>query len=467
MEFPLRRQPGLWLALAGAALLGACTSMTDAPAGGTTAPKPAPIQTVTVDSSGGPIFRSLRVSVAEPESVQVEYWTAGAPRLKVAAYDSGLGSIFLPRLRPNATYAYEVSAVGAGGAAGPLYADSLTTDTLPTALAGYRFRVQGAASFPLAMVELTGAFAGWAVVDSSGQVVWYRPGCTPEGFARRANGDFVFLDTCTGLYEVAPDGHVVNSLANTYAMNHDVIVTPQNTLLFIGQDSQTVNDTTWTGNGIWEWSPEHGSVVKRWTAFQALSPASDRGPASTPGDWLHANSLAIGPRGNVVMSFLFLGQVISLSPDFSRFEWRLGGANSSFAVDSDAQTYGQHTAAEVSPGHVLVFDNLTYDSLAATHYSRGLEIVLDTVAHAAHKAWEFRPQPDDWAPYVGSDRLLANGDFLVSFGLANGIAGAGGPIAAYEVTPAGAVVWRLEVDGPYANYRATPLTAVGNEVEVQ
>jgi hypothetical protein len=424
------------------------------------------VESVAVDSSAGPIFRSLRVRVAEPESVQVEYWTTGAPRLRVTAYDSGSASIFLPRLRPDATYAYRVTAVGAGGTLGPLYADSLTTDTLPAGLAGYRFQVQGAASFPLAMIELTGAFAGWAVVDSSGQVVWYKQGCTPEGSARRANDDFVLIDTCTGLYEVAPDGHVVDSLPIAHDANHDVIVTAQNTLLFIGEDSLAVNDTMWTGNGIWEWSPEQGTVTQRWSAFDALSPATDRGPASTPSDWLHANSLAFGPRGNLVVSFLYLGQVISLSPDFSSVEWRLGGPNSSFAVDSDAETYGQHTAAEVSPDHILVFDNMTYDSLAATHYSRGLEIVVDTVAHTAHKVWEFRPQPDDWAPYLGSDRRLPDGDFLVSFGLAHGIAGAGGPIEAYEVTPAGAVVWRLEVDGPYANYRTTPLTAVGNEVEV-
>lgn len=444
--------------------------MTDAPAGRTTtAAAPAPVQSVTVDSSAGPIFRSLHVSVAEPESVQVEYWTAGAPRLKVTAYDSGPGaSIFLPRLRPNATYAYQVSAVGAGGVLGPLYSDSLTTGSLPAGLKQYSFHVQGAATFPLAMLELTGAiFNGWAIVDSSGQVVWYKQGCSPEGFSRRANGDFVLVNTCTGLYEVAPDGQVVDSLPIAHNVNHDVIVTSQNTLLFIGEDSAVVNDTTWTGNAIYEWSPEAGSVVQRWSSFDALSPATDRGPASSPTDWLHCNSLAIGPSGSVILSCLFLGQVLSLAPDFSTIEWRLGGANSSFAVDSDAQTYGQHTAAEVSPDHILVFDNMTYDSLTATHYSRGLEIVLDTVAHAAHEVWEFRAQPDDWAPYVGSDRLLPDGDFVVSFGLSNGIAGASGPIAAYEVTPAGAVVWRLEVDGPYANYRTTPLTAVGNEVVVQ
>jgi hypothetical protein len=110
---------------------------------------------------------------------------------------------------------------------------------------------------------------------------------------------------------------------------------------------------------------------------------------------------------------------------------------------------------------------MTYDSATATHYSRGLEIVLDTLAHTAREVWQFRPQPDNWAPYVGSDRLLPNGDRVVSFGLAGGMLGASGPVAAYEVTPAGAVVWHLEIDGASVNYRTTPLTAVGGEVQVQ
>jgi len=303
-------------------------------------------------------------------------------------------------------------------------------------------------------------------VDSTGQVVWYRQGC-PQGFTRRSNGDFVLLDICSGLEEVAPNGNLVAALPNGYAMNHDVIATPQNTVYFIAEDPESSGDTTWVGNGIWEWNPETGTAVKRWTTFAVMSPATDRGPASSPSDWLHCNSLSLGPRGNIVVSCLFVGQVISLTPDFSAVEWRLGGPNSTFAVDSDAETYGQHTAAEISPSHVLVFDNMTYDSLTATHYSRGLEIVLDTVAKTAHKAWEFRAQPDEWAPFVGSDRVLPNGDFVVSFGLGSGVYGGSGPVAAYEVTPAGAAVWRLEVDGSSVNYRTTPLTSVGNEVEVQ
>ena len=456
------------LGAAGVVALASCTPA-DAPRGANgTAP---PIRSVAVDTSAGPLFRSLRVTADAPESVQVEYWTNGAPHLKVTAFDSGTGpAIYLPRLRPGATYSYEVRAIGTGGALGAPYAGSLMTGALPAELAGYAFRVQGAATFPLAMVELySPTYSAWVMVDSAGQVVWYRKACDAQGFTRRANGDFVMLDGCdqAGLYEVAPDGRVVDSLPNAYGMNHDVITTAQNTLLFIGVEYQTVGDTAWKGDDIWEWSPETGTVVKRWDAFDFLSPATDRGTASMPDDWLHANSLAIGPSGNVIVSFLNLGQVISLSPDFSAIAWRLGGPNSTLAADSDAEPYGQHTAAEISPGHILMFDNMTFDSLTASHHSRGLEVVLDTVAHVAHKVWEFRQQPDAWTPILGSDRLLPNGDRVVSFGLSKGIVGSAGPIAAYEVTPAGAVIWRLEVDGPTVNYRTTPLESVGGEVRVQ
>jgi len=462
---PSRLRLAMWVCCA--VLLEGCASMVDAPQTGSNG-APTPIQSVAVDSSGGPLYRSLLVGVAEPESVQVDYWTAGAPRLRVTAFDSGAGArIFLPRLRPNAAYAVEVRPVG-GGVAGSPWDDTVTTDTLPADVTSYAYRAHGAAGFPLAMLEVSGyTFTGWVIVDTTGQVVWYRKACEPQGFTRRANGDFVMLDACNsgGLFEVAPDGHVVDSLPNTYGMSHDVIPTPQNTLLFLGAESRTLGDTTWVGNDIWEWNPEKGSAEKRWDAFDFISPATDRGSASTPGDWLHANSLQIGASGNVIVSFLFLGQVMALSPDFSSIVWRLGGRNGTFAVDSDAETYGQHTAAEISPNHVLVFDNMTYDSLTGTHYSRGLEIALDTVAHVAHKAWEFRPQPDNWQPFVGSDRLLPNGDRLVSFGLASSPV-ASGPVVAYEVTPAGTVAWELDVAGPAVNYRTTPLTSVGNEVEV-
>ena len=94
----------------------------------------------------------------------------------------------------------------------------------------------------------------------------------------------------------------LDTLLNTH---HDVIVTPDNTVLFLAIDTGTVNDTVWEGEAIWEWDPATDVLTKRWTAKDFLTPKTDRGARTVPGDWLHANSLSIGPRGNILVSFVW------------------------------------------------------------------------------------------------------------------------------------------------------------------
>jgi len=63
---------------------------------------------------------------------------------------------------------------------------------------------------------------------------------------------------------------------------------------------------------------------------------------------------------------------------------------------------------------------------------------------------------------------LENGNTLVGFGMAEDSEhGATGPIAVFEVTPENRVLWKLEVvEGVKFVYRATPLSTLGGEVEV-
>ena len=60
--------------------------------------------------------------------------------------------------------------------------------------------------------------------------------------------------------------------------------------------------------------------------------------ARTAGEWLHGNSLSIGPRGNIMLSFHYLNQVISIATDWKIVEWRLGGVRPTITVPPDQQT---------------------------------------------------------------------------------------------------------------------------------
>lgn len=435
------------------------------------APAPPPATVVSAAIAGSPrsaIFRDLVVTLSEPSPVQVEYWAAGAPRLRVISPAAATQhTIFLPRLRARAGYTYEVRAIGEDSVRGDSLRGQFVTDSLPSDLAGVRFSARGTPTTPLVMLELRFPFYA-VIVDQDGEVVWYwQTGLGPQGSTRRANGNWVFLDPNNHtLREVTPDGRPGAGLDGTaqIQMHHDVVATPQNTLYFLSLDTATFSGTVWTGEAIYEWNPETGSVVRRWRSADMMNPALDSAPRTTTADWLHANALNIGPRGNVLVSLHSLNQIISLTPDFSAFEWRLGGPRSTRAVAGTAVFTGQHAAAELDGNHVLMFDN-GYER-TTTMDSRALEIDLGTGSTAPSIAWEWEPQPGNWARIISSARRLTNGNTLVLFGSA-GLVGSTGPLEVFEVTRSGSAIWDLLITNPGSSiFRATPVGSIAGETVI-
>jgi hypothetical protein len=224
-------------------------------------------------------------------------------------------------------------------------------------------------------------------------------------------------------------------------------------------DRRVVNDTVIAGEAIWEWDPDAGTEIRRWSSFDALDPVADRGPRYNSGDWLHANSLFVGPRGNLLVSLHHLNQVISIAPDFGSLEWRLGGTHATLALPEPDRFSGQHTAAEIATNRILVFDN----GIERTEpWSRALE--MDISGTTVTNVWQFRPPRDNWSRAVSAARRLPNGNTLVGFGMSPGLGGSTGPIEVYEATVDGSVVWHLEVRGQARiMFRATPLFDIGGE----
>jgi Arylsulfotransferase (ASST) len=447
-----------WAAVLGAAATGCQDAV---------APDNAPlnIRSVAVAADSGSIFRSLIINLSDPVGVQVDYWAAGAPHLRVvAAGMAGDHSVFLPGLRAGHTYDYEVRPFLRGFPRDPVYRGRLATDPLPDDLAAVQFAVAGTPAHRYTMVELRGdPFSGYVILDRDGQVVWFRRGIA-ESFARRANGDLVLLEAASALTEVRPDLTVVARLpaVDTMSMHHDVIATPHNTLLFLTHDLLVENGISWIGDAVWEWSPETGAVARRWRAQDFLSPDTDLGPKSVGGDWLHANSLSLGPRGNLLVSLPALNQIVSIAPGYHALEWRLGGPNATIVPDAASEFWFEHTAQEIAPNRILMFDNGR--DRPAGKYSRGLELELDPSAGAARVVWSFVPAPAIYAPIIGSTRRLSGGVTVVDFGTPAGVLGSSGPIATYDVSLDGRVTWSLHVTGnALLNYRATPLDAIAGE----
>lgn len=459
------------------ALLG---SSCDEPA----APLPSGVLSVSVDSSTGPIIRVATITLERAAPVAVTYGAPGTPVLRFTAdSQSAVYRIVLPRLRADSKYRLQVGIPEDGG----VHETTFGTAPLPPELAKIRLEVTGQPTQPVAFIEIAGApageFTGLLIVEQ-GQIVGYiYVPVALFGMTRRTNGDLVVLHSVAGLVSQRLDGSVAHQLPQSgpgtaYGrIHHDLIATPSNTILFIANDTAKVDGVLVTGEALWEWNPEAGTVAKRWSAFDHLDFRTERGREgnrSTVGNWLHGNGIQYGPRGNVVMSLRNISQVISIAPNFQTVEWKLGGANPTLALPDADRFYGQHYVSESALNRLLVYDNGfnrpgCIDPPAAPCYTRAVEYAIDPAAKTATKVWEYRHSPDLFAALVGSAQRLPNGNTVVLFGMSMQ-SQSSGPITAVEVDQVGVVRWRLSVvytdpsaPVPSRLYRLTPIASLLGE----
>jgi hypothetical protein len=441
------------------------------------------IASVTLAAPPTALVQALDVELDGEAGIEVEYWTAGGPRLRVSSSDAATAhDVSLYRLRAGSTYDFEVTPVASDGTRGTGSTGQFVTDMLPTELAAVQVNTLGTATFPLLMMEvsLPGVTGVPIVIDRDGFVVWYRPGETARTHGLEALPDvgFAINSIDEGVEIVTADNQVLASLAEadaatrtglgTFDIHHDMARATNHSLLLLVQDTSTVSGTVWNGEAIWEWDWVSDQLVKRWSSFDFMSPATDVGARSWSGDWLHANSLSIGPRGNVVVSFFWTHEVVSIAPGYQSLEWRLGGPASTINVLGGAMEAGQHTVAEIAPNRILLFDN-GLDRPGGELFSRASELQINTASNTASIVWEYRTSPDTYAPIVGSARRLQNQNTVVTFGVAPGALSNfpdAGPLGVYEVTPSGATPWSVSFEGIDLLYRAEPLVTLGGEVEV-
>jgi len=461
---PLPALPKVFALAAIGGFVAGCSS--DRSASPTAPPDPAPppsITSVAVEPGPGPLVTTVTVELDEAGAVEFEYATEGEPRLRISRDPAKTHTIPATRLLADATYDFEVRGVGPDGRRGEPAAGSFTTDPLPPELAAVDFATTGEPTVPLVLLEVRGpgVFQAMVVVDAGGRVVWFhRLFGPPQGMTRRANGNFVFLDVLQGLLEITPAGEEVARLdqrGDDSDFHHDLEATPRGTVLALANETRATEIGAVAGEQILEWTPETGALVQVWSSFDVLSPTEDVGPRFEMDDWLHANSIRFGPRGNVLVSFHFLDQVISLAPDFGSIEWRLGGPGSTFALEPGASFSGQHTATEIAPDRVLLFDN-RFDAEGADRVSRAMIFELDRGAGTASVAFEFEPPDGNWSRVISSAYRLESGNVLAGFGATTAV-----PREVYEVRPDGSVAWRLTVDGVDSFFRANPIESLGGE----
>jgi hypothetical protein len=295
---------------------------------------------------------------------------------------------------------------------------------------------------------------------NDGSPTFYRklPGGSLD-FTMQPNGWLTYFDQAAGCFYALDHTYtVVDSFrtGNGYVTDpHDLQLLPNGHALVMAYDPQIVDmtaidpkarfDATVIGLVIQELD-ESKNVVFQWRSWDhfRISDAVGILFGASVVDYVHGNSVAATPDGNLLISSRHLEEVTKISRETGQILWRLGGKNNQFQFVGDPVPFSrQHDARVLPNGNLTLFDNGT---LNMPRVSRALEYQINERRMTATLVWSYRHDPDIFSPAMGSVQRLPNGNTAIGWGYR-------GP-AYSEVTPDGRLVQEVALREGVLSYRA-------------
>jgi hypothetical protein len=294
------------------------------------------------------------------------------------------------------------------------------------------------------------------VIDNSGRIVWYHRFTNGPGlnFQAQPNGRYTARPNSepgkTGTFiEIDPLGDTTRMLTCANDLQprmHDMIAAADGSYWLMCDETRTVDLSAQgrgvservTGTGVQHRSAS-GDVLFSWSPFDHiaidLSVLDPPDLSSTPINWTHGNAIDVTDDGNVIISFRNLNELIEIETKTGNVLWRLGGKNSSFAMENSSSSPFRHQhGVRASGGDILLLDNL-----GESGASRGERYQLNTSTHTARMSASFAAPPGLIAQLGGSVQPLGN-HTLVAFGNGGGLD---------EYDSAGNVVWHVVGNAGY------------------
>jgi len=235
------------------------------------------------------------------------------------------------------------------------------------------------------------------------------------------------------------------------AMHHEIEPRAEgDVFLYLGYASGC-SDLQYDGKAIIAFDRERDREVDRWEFCDYY------GPSERVRDWDHLNTIEPFPdEPAVLVSSLRLHSIFKINLERRELEWQMG-IDGDFDISEDERFFRQHAPSILENGNILLFDN---GSLRRGTYSRpwsrALELSYDVSSKQVEIAWQYRPDPDFFAPIWGDADRLDNGNSLITFGVRNKRSNKNSRIV--EVTADKEVVWRLDAPNKWGWYRSMRVT---------
>jgi hypothetical protein len=240
------------------------------------------------------------------------------------------------------------------------------------------------------------------------------------------------------LYRVSLDGETVEAF-DAPGLHHDLVEVPDGGVAYLAYDYRTTGDLTQRGERLMERRPDGTTreIFNAWDHF-------------TYGGGLSGGEAELWPHGNAVdyvesedaflVSFLFLDGIAKIDRATGALRWMLGGEYSDFTLpDGGAALFDRQHQMHRLDDSLLVFVN----GDGETSSSRVVEYGLDEARLEATEVWSYWPASALVSPILGSTWRWPGGNTMATFSLLGQL---------HEVSPTGALLWRLDAGGSGIGY---------------
>jgi hypothetical protein len=161
-----------------------------------------------------------------------------------------------------------------------------------------------------------------------------------------------------------------------------------------------------------------GLVLFEWHALDHIPLSASYFTPRSPGhifDPYHANSIALAPDGNLLVSMRNTSAVCQIDHQTGQLLWTLGGKRSSFQMGAGTSTWGQHDALLQCDGTLTIFDDGAGPPRVHP-YSRAIHESIDTADMTIKLLRSYAHSPQLSANFEGSAQLFRDGDTFVDWG---------------------------------------------------
>jgi hypothetical protein len=290
---------------------------------------------------------------------------------------------------------------------------------------------------------------GLMILDRSGGIVWYAPN---TGFpASKGQGR---MDLKVQSYRGQPvltwwEGQVTEgygegkaviadssyrTIATIRAGNglqvdlHEFVISPQDTALITAYRPATTDLSAVGGPAkgavlsgvVQEIDIATGKVLFEWDSLDHV-PVTDTyaphpgGTTAAPFDYLHVNSIAIAPDGDLLISARDTSAIYKVARPSGKVAWQLGGRRSSFEMGPGAAFWFQHHITPLDASSLSIFDDGGAPPQKEAR-SRAILLDLDTSAMKATLKRSYTHPAGLAAANQGSMQVLDDGRVLVGWG---------------------------------------------------